>query len=104
MQTTITREEAFHRLTDVLRCKWTLAILDAITRGVVRPGQMERELEGLTAKVLYERVRKLERYGLIERDVYDEVPPRTEYRLTQRGEELVRLLADLRAFAGLWEA
>ncbi len=104
MQTAISREEAFHRLTDILRCKWTIGILDAITRGVVRPGQIERTLEGLSAKVLNERVRKLERYGLIEKYVYDEVPPHTEYRLTSRGDEMVRLLADLRAFAGRWEA
>lgn len=79
-----------------------MAILDAITRGVVRPGQMERELEGLSTKVLNERVRKLERYGIIRRIVFDEVPPHTEYRLTQRGKELVVLLGDLRTFASQW--
>lgn len=98
----IDRAEAFHRLTDVLRCKWTVAILDGVARGWNRPSVLERKFDGLTAKVLNERVAKLERYGLIVREQFDEVPPRTEYRLTPRGEQLVRLLADLRQFAEGW--
>lgn len=99
----LTREEAFHRLTDILRCKWTLAILDAVARGITRPGQMQRELDGLTAKILNERIDKLERYGVIVRERQDQIVPHTEYRLTQRGNELVRLLDDLRTYAATWQ-
>ncbi len=96
------RQEAFHRLTDILRCKWTLAVLDALAQGVNRPGQLVRTLPGLTPKVLYERVHKLERYGLLIRRAYPEIPPRVEYELTERGRRLVALISQMREFAHDW--
>lgn len=102
MKNGITREEAFHRITDILRCKWTLAILDAIAEGTHRPGQLERKLDGLTTKVLNERVRKLERYGIITKKSYPEIPPRVEYELTAQGTQLIQLLAGIRTMASEW--
>lgn len=90
--------EGYHRVSELLKCKWTLAILDAIARGVSRPSQVQRALPGLTAKVLNERVAKLERYGIIEREVFPEAPPHVEYRLTGTGTRLVRLLEQIRQF------
>ncbi|HWV57958.1 MAG TPA: helix-turn-helix domain-containing protein, partial [Longimicrobiales bacterium] len=81
---------------------WTMAILDAISRGVNRPGRLERELPGLTTKVLNERVRKLERFGVIVRRSYAEIPPRVEYELTERGERLVELIATIAEFSEDW--
>ncbi len=95
--------EAYECLTNVLKCKWTLAILDAIAQGINRPGKLERALPGLTTKVLHERIRKLERFGLIQRRVYPEVPPRVEYAFTPRGERLVELLKTIREFANQWD-
>lgn len=102
MRNVVDRQEAFHRLTDVLRCKWTIAILDAIAEGRNRPSALERALDGLTAKVLNDRLSKLLRYGLIEKRSFDEIPPRTEYHLSARGQQLVRMLAGLREFAEGW--
>lgn len=99
----LARSEGFHRLTDLLRCKWTLAIIDAIDRGVTRPGQLQRELPGLTAKILNERVRKLESYGLIDRHAYPEIPPRVEFSFTERGRDLIGLIRTMRAFAEQWD-
>lgn len=95
--------EAFHRLTDILRCKWTIAVIDAIDRGVCRPGHIQKELRGLTAKILNERVRKLTRYGLIVKESYPEIPPHVEYRFTARGRQLVKLIRTMRDFAQTWE-
>lgn len=90
-------------IADVLKCKWTLAILDAIARGVNRPGRLERELPGLTTKVLNERIRKLERYGILVRKVYPEVPPRVEYEFTPRGERLRVLISHVQEFVRQWD-
>lgn len=86
------REQLFHRITEVLRCKWTLAILDAMDRGVNRPGRLQKELPGLTPKVLNERLRKLQRYGWLERHAYPEIPPRVEYTFTEQGRHMLRLV------------
>jgi DNA-binding HxlR family transcriptional regulator len=96
--------EVYECLTDILKCEWTLAILDAIAQGINRPGKLERFLPGLTAKVLHERVHKLERFGLIRRKVYPEVPPRVEYEFTPRGERLIELLKTIREFASRWDS
>ena len=81
---------------DVVGCKWSLLVLDLVRRGVNRPGAMERSVEGLTAKVLNERLRKLVRYGILEREVFAEVPPRVEYRLTAFGDRFSAVLDAIR--------
>lgn len=90
--------EGFHHITSVLKCKWTLAILDAVRRGATRPSQIQRELPGLTPKVLNERTKKLERFGVLEKVSYPEIPPHVEYHLTDRGKRLVGLLEQIAEF------
>ena len=73
---------------DVVGCKWTLHVLAQVRAGVNRPGQLVRSAEGLTTKVLNERLVKLVRYGVLERHAYPEIPPRVEYQLTELGRTL----------------
>ncbi|HXE74587.1 MAG TPA: helix-turn-helix domain-containing protein [Candidatus Xenobia bacterium] len=80
---------------DVVGCKWSLAVLGAIRRGVRRPGSIRRSIDGLTAKVLNERLRKLAAYGILERRAYPEIPPRVEYRLTAFGRKFAGILRSI---------
>jgi DNA-binding HxlR family transcriptional regulator len=73
---------------DVVGCKWTLHVLAQVRAGVNRPGALVRTAEGLTPKVLNERLTKLVRYGVLEKQAFPEVPPRVEYSLTPLGERL----------------
>ena len=73
-------------------CKWTLAVLHHVRSGVRRPGALERAVEGITTKVLNERLSKLVAYRILERVSYPEVPPRVEYHLTPFGERFVRIM------------
>ncbi|MEZ5457840.1 MAG: helix-turn-helix domain-containing protein [Steroidobacteraceae bacterium] len=82
---------------DIIGCKWSLCVLDLVSRGVARPGAMQRSIEGLSTKVLNERLRKLLRYGLIERQVFAEVPPHVEYRLTPLGRRFEKVLDQIRS-------
>lgn len=82
---------------DIIGCKWSLTVLSLIASGVNRPCAMQRRVAGLTAKVLNERLRKLLRFGLIERDVFAEVPPRVEYRLTAFGKRFNGVLDQIAA-------
>ncbi len=77
---------------DIVGCKWSLAVLGLVRRGVRRPGAMEHAIDGLTAKVLNERLRKLMRYGILAKRSYPEVPPRVEYELTGFGQRFVRVI------------
>ena len=82
---------------DVVGCKWTLHVLAQVRAGVNRPGALVRTAEGLTTKVLNERLAKLVRYGVLEKQSFPEVPPRVEYRLTPMGERLNGVLDAIEA-------
>jgi DNA-binding HxlR family transcriptional regulator len=59
---------------------------------VSRPGAMEHAVPGLSAKVLNERLRKLMRYGILDKRAFPEIPPRVEYSFTEFGGKFVALL------------
>jgi DNA-binding HxlR family transcriptional regulator len=82
---------------DIIGCKWSLTVLALVRDGVSRPGAMEHAVEGLSAKVLNERLRKLMRFGILERTSYAEIPPRVEYSLTPFGTKLGDLLDRINA-------
>jgi DNA-binding HxlR family transcriptional regulator len=77
---------------DIVGCKWSLSVIDAVRHGVQRPGAIEHRIEGLSKKVLAERLAKLVRYGIVERTAFAEVPPRVEYTLTAFGARFVDVL------------
>jgi len=77
---------------DVVGCKWSLAILQHVRNNVCRPGALERDITGLTAKVMNERLKKLVSYGVLERIAYPEIPPRVEYKLTSFGKKFAGIL------------
>lgn len=76
----------------VVGCKWSLTIIELIRQGVSRPGKMEHAIEGLSTKVLNERLRKLQHFGVIEKRAFAEMPPRVEYHLTDFGGRFVEIL------------
>lgn len=82
---------------DVVGCKWSLSVLHAVRRGVCRPGAIEHAIDGLSKKVLAERLAKLMRYGILSRQAYAELPPRVEYSLTPFGERFCALLDGVEA-------
>ena len=73
----------------VVGCKWSLTVVDLVQRGIRRPGEMERTVEGLTAKVLNDCLRLLVSYNVLEKRSYPEVPPRVEYHFTPFGRKFV---------------
>ena len=65
----------------------------------MRHNQLYREIEDISQKMLTKTLRRLERDGLVRHEVYPVVPPRVEYSLTPLGETLIRILAELCAWA-----
>lgn len=87
---------AYHRLEDIVGCKWSTAVVAAVSQGVKRPGELERFIPGISAKVLAERLRKLTAFGMLRRTEYAGLPARVEYDLTPLGMGLAGILAQLR--------
>ncbi len=76
------------RAVRVLDGKWTMLIVRDLLGGTRRFSQLRSSLSGIAPKTLTDRLRDLERDGLVTRIVYAEVPPRVEYTLTVKGRTL----------------
>ena len=74
---------------------WTPDIIWQLSSGSCRFNELKQNIEGISAKVLSERLRRLESYGLISRHVLGSTPPAVEYSLTQLGAELKPIVESL---------
>ena len=74
---------------DHIMSKWGVLVLLALTDGTHRWGELRREVQGISEKMLASTLRTLEADGLVRRESFPEVPPRVEYSLTELGDELM---------------
>jgi len=87
----------------ILMGPWTTYILWVLLRsGPSRFGEIKRQVPGISAKVLTERLRMLESTGIVDRRYEATIPPRVTYSLTKRGEELRLVLSQLNDLARRW--
>ncbi len=77
---------------NVFKCKWSTVVLENICKGVKQPGQLLRSVEGLTKKVMYERLKKLHRFGYIKRKLITEKPLIVYYSPTDSGRKAYRII------------
>jgi DNA-binding HxlR family transcriptional regulator len=92
-------------LMDVLSGPWTMYLLWVLsTNGPTRFGALKRRIEGISTKVLTERLRMLEQKEILYRHYEPTVPPQVTYGLTERGRELVGILDQLNDLALRWYA
>lgn len=83
------------RTFSIIGSKWTVLILRELSSGTKRFGQLKEKLHGISPKTLTQRLRELEREGILSRTSYPEIPPRVEYRLTAKGKSLKVILMAL---------
>jgi DNA-binding HxlR family transcriptional regulator len=81
---------------DLLANKWSALAIGALADGPRRFGEIRRELQGITPKVLSSTLKRLEDAALVSRTVFAEVPLRVEYELTPLGVSAGEPLAHLR--------
>lgn len=87
----------------VIGSRWTIPIVRYLRGGPKRPSELAKLLSGISPKTLTQRLRELEKWGLVERKAYQEIPPRVNYSLTQRGEDLVYVMEALRDLGESWQ-
>lgn len=83
------------RIHYILNGKWTSMVLYALSHGPIRTGQLERALPGISKKMLTQTLRDVESSGLVRRKVFNVVPPKVEYSLTDLGVTFVEPLKTL---------
>lgn len=79
--------------------KWTVLVVTALECETKRFSTLQREIGGISQKMLTQTLRGLERDGLIKRTIYPTVPPKVEYSLTALGRTLVVMLDAIRAWS-----
>ena len=75
--------------------KWKLLIIRDLLASTRRFGELRKNLEGISQRVLTQNLRELENDGLIKRKVYAEVPPRVEYSLNALGRSLLPIISTM---------
>lgn len=80
---------------DHIMSKWGVLVLLALSDGTLRWGELRREVDGISEKMLASTLRTLEADGIVSRTSYPEVPPRVEYALTELGRELMERMLPL---------
>ena len=78
--------------------KYKGRILWVLRDGLLRYGELNRAIVGITPKMLTQTLKELEADELITRKVYSEVPPKVEYSLTETGKELIPFISQMRSW------
>ncbi len=82
----------FQLATDIIGGKWKSMVLWSLKKGVKRNGELRRLIPKISQKMLTQQLRELEDAGVVERIIYQEIPPKVEYKLTHFGEKLIPIL------------
>jgi len=86
----------FTRAIGTIGNKWKPIIIDVIGNRTTRFGQLAAIIPIISRKVLTEQLKELEGDGLVERVAYSELPPRVEYKLTEKGLAFLPILEDIK--------
>ena len=82
-------------LLDAIGDKWAILVLLSLESGALRYREIERTVEGISQKMLSQRLRSLAEDGLVSRTAYTEIPPRVVYELTDLGRSALPALHGL---------
>ncbi|MBE5773956.1 MAG: helix-turn-helix transcriptional regulator [Clostridiales bacterium] len=88
----------------VIGSKWKLLIMRNLLVRPWRFNELQKNLEGISQKVLTDSLRSMEADGIITRTVYPEVPPRVEYALSPLGETMRPILDAMQAWGNAFKA
>ena len=88
-------EKSARMVETIVGCKWSLTVYNLLNNDIYRPGEMVRSVEGLTTKVLNACLKRNIEFGILERETFNEIPPRVEYKVTTFGHKFINILTEL---------
>jgi DNA-binding HxlR family transcriptional regulator len=101
-ETTDERRDAVAASAEIVGAKWTALLIYDLAGGARRFRELEHRCAGISSRTLAERLRALERAGVVRRYSYPESPPRVEYELTDKGRDLLPVIDAMTAFGRSW--
>ena len=93
---------SFQHAVELLGKRWTGLILKVLLAGPQRFSEIADQIEGVSDRMLSERLKEFEAEGVIERRVFPETPVRIEYRLTEKGQALDSVLEAIATWSHQW--
>ena len=90
------------RTAELIGDRWSPLIVRDLAPGCRRFSELQRSLGGISPKTLSDRLRRLEEAGIVTRACFAEMPPRVEYRLTDKGLALLAVIESMREFGLTW--
>lgn len=90
-------ENSARMVESIYGCKWSLTVYQLLAHDINRPGEMVRNVDGLTTKVLNQCLKRNVEFGILDKVSFNELPPRVEYHVTEFGEKFLGILGQLEA-------
>ena len=94
---------SFTRAIGTIGNKWKPIIINVIGTRTIRFGQLDSIIPLISRKVLTEQLKELEEDGLLERLAYKEIPPRVEYKLSEKGLAFLPILEHIKEWNAKYE-
>jgi DNA-binding HxlR family transcriptional regulator len=91
--------KALAQILDRIGDKWTIMVVGVLSHGPMRFKALQREIPGVSHRMLTMTLRGLERDGLVKRTAFATIPPRVDYELTAVGQSLTEPLLALAGWA-----
>lgn len=85
----VSLECGLHLFMEVLNGKWKANLIWSIYSGIKRPGELQRKIPGASRRVLDSQLKQLTEHGILTKVVFNELPFKVEYELTELGETLI---------------
>lgn len=92
----------FEHAFEILGKRWTGLIIRVLLDGPKRFKDISEQIPGMSDRMLAERFKELENYGILVRHVYPETPVRIEYELTDKGKALQSVMDEVQNWASDW--
>ncbi len=96
--------QVFQHAVDVLGKRWTGLIVRVLLERPCRFAELAVAVDGLSDRMLSERLKELESEGIVQRRVFPDTPIRVEYSLTDKGRDLQRVIGEIHHWAERWAA
>lgn len=91
-------KDPIRKFNEILGGKWRLLIVEQLIEGTQRFTEIQQSITGITPRMLTKEIRSLTNYGIVQKEVFREMPPRVEYTLSNYGIKLLPLIEHIRAF------
>jgi DNA-binding HxlR family transcriptional regulator len=83
---------------EVIGGKWKSNLLANINKGIKRPSELHKSIPQASARVLNQQLSELEFHGIVTKKIYNVLPPKVEYALTEGGESILEVLYAMKSW------